>query len=376
MNVFDRAVGFARRIANGIRRRVRNLLHSAYHRLPGVGVNQSLIDLRNDVADLQIAVRGLRAEFTGQLSFLSHDVIAQTNASLTQFFERFDALSSAATDARNRLTHLDTSLHTRFNDVLNVRLPGILEQLHEMSAFELSLGQRMSAERTSTGAKRPALLNVQTFEAVLARVRHDFPTVFDAWKERLDDTAAAIAISETGNIANAADTYSRLFKAFVEQHIAGAVLDVGCGPFGKPYYLAGYPSDLVSGIDPLLSTKAGDIEAVQGISEYLPWPDKSFSTVISATSLDHCISLDRSIDEMVRVLKSDGRILLWLGSNPGSPPYRPLDPNFVAADRYHLFHFDIAWFEPMLEQRFRLIDRVKLDRAGYSHVFYCLGLHR
>ena len=48
--------------------------------------------------------------------------------------------------------------------------------------------------------------------------------------------------------------------------------------------------------------------------------------------------------------------------------------DFVPADRYHLFHFDIAWFEPMLEQRFQIIDRVKLDRAGYSHVFYCLGL--
>ena len=202
----------------------------------------------------------------------------------------------------------------------------------------------------------------------------DFPSVFAAWKERLDDTRDAIALTETGNVAHSADAYSTLFEEFVKLHAEGPVLDVGCGPSGKPFYLSSYPSTLVSGIDPLLAEDVADTQAVRGISEYLPWPDMSFSTVISATSLDHCISLDRSIEEMIRVLKPNGRVLLWLGSNPGAPQYRPLDAGFVPADRYHLFHFDIAWFEPMLEQRFQIIDRVKLDRAGYSHVFYCLGL--
>jgi len=218
----------------------------------------------------------------------------------------------------------------------------------------------------------PGVVGETSFGAVLARAERDFPTVFQAWKERLDEMEEALAETEIGNVANSADIYSYLFRTFVEHYAEGAVLDVGCGPAAMPFYLTSYPAQLVAGIDPLLRTETDDIKAVRGISEYLPWPDESFSTVISATSLDHCISLDRSMDEMVRVLRPDGKLLIWLGSNPGSPAYKPLDPDFVPADRFHLFHFDIEWFEPMLRHRFVMLDRVKLDRAGYSHLFYCL----
>ena len=162
-----------------------------------------------------------------------------------------------------------------------------------------------------------------------SRVREsDFPTVFAAWKERLDDTRDAIASTEAGNVANSADAYSTLFERSSKLYAEGAVLDVGCGPSGKPFYLSSYPSALVWGIDPLLAEDIADTQAVRGISEYLPWPNMSFSTVISATSLDHCISLDRSIEEMIRVLKPNGRSSALVRLNPGAPQYRPLDPEF------------------------------------------------
>jgi ubiquinone/menaquinone biosynthesis C-methylase UbiE len=148
-------------------------------------------------------------------------------------------------------------------------------------------------------------------------------------------------------------------------------LDVGCGPFGLPFYLEGFPPEQFAGLEPLPANTA-DVQIVRGISEYLPWPDHSFATVISATSLDHCLSLDRSLAEVIRVLKPGGRFLLWIGSNPGSPPFRPLDPAFTPADQYHLFHFDTSWFEPLLSQSFVIEDRARFDRGSYSHVFYCL----
>ena len=180
--------------------------------------------------------------------------------------------------------------------------------------------------------------------------------------------------TKAGNAAWEGDVYSRIFRSFVERYASGRVLDVGCGVFRRPYYLVSYPGELVSGIDPLEPVEKPDFEFVRGIAEYLAWPENAFSTVTSATSLDHCLSLDRSLAEIRRVLRPGGCFLLWLGSNPGAPKYEPDVPGFVPSDKFHLFHFDVSWFEPMLLKSFTVIDRVELHKTGYSHVMYCLQL--
>ena len=142
--------------------------------------------------------------------------------------------------------------------------------------------------------------------------------------------------------------------------------------FDRDFYLQAYPGELISGIDPLQPKQGVDFELVRGISEYLPWPDGSFSTVISATSLDHCLSLRRSLEEMIRVLCPNGTLLLWIGSKPGAPEYNPDDSDFIPADQFHLFHFDEQWFDPLLERTLEITHRFKFIKAGYSHIFYCL----
>jgi SAM-dependent methyltransferase len=158
----------------------------------------------------------------------------------------------------------------------------------------------------------------------------------------------------------------------VEIYAEGRIVDVGCGVFGRPYYLRSYPASLISGLDPLLPVEAPDFEFVRGISEYLPWPDGAFSTAISATSLDHCLSLDRSLHEITRTLRPGGKCLLWVGSNPGAIQYRPDSADFIPADQFHLFHFDVHWLEPMLENVFEIVDCIQLEKKGYAHVMYCL----
>ena len=378
MTLIDRAINFGRRGTRRLLSHARATFNPAHRRSASAAMAESISVMHGEVTALQESVRHLRSELAGQISFLSHDVSEQISALAAQFEKntlgQLGNLQSTAAEAQNRLIHLDTSLHSRFNEVLNLHFPAILEQLHEAAAFQLRTADHRLPNFASQDSARPHPVNVESFDHVLARAQRDFPTVFGPWKERLDEHRAALAVSEMGNAANAADAYSRLFRAFVEHHAEGSVLDVGCGPAGKPFYLSSYSSQLVSGIDPLSVQPHDDIQVVQGISEYLPWPDKSFSTVISATSLDHCISLERSLAEVIRVMKPGGKFLLWLGSIPGSPPYLPLDTEFAPADRFHLFHFDITWLEPMLEPRFSVADRVKLDRAGYSHVFYCLRL--
>jgi SAM-dependent methyltransferase len=378
------------RLANFVRRLVRKGKHLARRIARALGIGSSSLPVSpagNDPAQIALnevrdAIRHLRGEMTTQISFLAHDLAVETVQRMQELEARLrhldsslhsklNAVETLAYESKNGVIHLDSSLNSRLNTFEFVHLPALLEQMHESAMLGLSLGKR--GEQGATQRERPRPTARPDFDEVLSRARADFPAIFDLWRERLDTLSGDFDITKTGNAANSADLYSRLFKVFVEAHARGAVLDVGCGPFGKPFYLADYPSRLISGLEPLPSrAEQGGIDIVRGISEYLPWSDRAFDTVISATSLDHCLALDRSLDEMRRVLKADGTLLLWIGHIPGSPQFRPLAPDFKPADRFHLFHFDIAWFEPMLEADFAIEDRVKLDRTGYSHVFYCL----
>jgi SAM-dependent methyltransferase/predicted nucleic acid-binding Zn-ribbon protein len=351
--------------------------------------------LRSAAGDIRRGLSALKREVAAQLGFAMHDLEVQISDQ-RQWLERIEAnlvslptlpedtpnqiadqrnwLEKISLETTNQITHLDTALQTRLNTIEYVELPSIVDQIHEIAAAQMRFAAR-STDRSVWRVhpeERYTPARTEPFDNYLARASHDFPKMFDLWRERLDATLTAFAQTKVGNVAVASDLYSRIFRDFIELHAIGRVLDVGCGVFGRPYYLAGYPAELISGLEPLPMQEPADFELVRGLAEYLPWPDSSFSTVISATSLDHCLSLERSLDEMVRVLRSDGHILLWIGSNLGSPKFEPDRPDFIPADQFHLFHFDKAWFEPSLEAEFELLDRLELKRPGYSHIFYKL----
>lgn len=390
--------------------RLRSLVRRVANRLLGPSATAAtlsgLADLRAEIAEtrrevarVQESVRSLKSEVAGQISFLAHDLGVQSGSAgqhattppaagadvspapgLAALDEKLATLESVlltrlnqvnqhAFEGRNAAQHINTSVHSRLNDLFFVQLPAVLEQLHQVAAL---LTPADGTRGPVAGEPVPRPLPGPDFNEALSRAERDFPSVYGAWKERLDAVSAAFAVTKEGNAAHGGDPYSHLFRQFVNLHARGPLLDVGCGPFGKPYYLQDCPDAMFAGLEPLPARDIDGLTVVRGISEYLPWPDQAFATVVSATSLDHCVSLETSLREVTRVLRPDGRFLLWIGSNPGSPPFRPLDPGFTPADQYHLFHFDVAWFEPMLAGRFETVDRVKLDRASYSHVFYCL----
>lgn len=336
----------------------------------------------------------LKRELEARTAFGLHDVACQLSDQERRTAGIESAVSSLATqlgqlqnglteqskwlekislETSNLILNLDSSVHTRFNTLQNLELPGILEQISEAVARPLRASSELRDRSTWRACPREqyAAANAAPFDTYLDRAQTDFPDLFAMWHERLKATLTAFAKTKVGNAASPLDPYSLMFRDFVEKYIEGRVLDVGCGVFGLPHYLSAYPHDLVSGLDPLPMQQPADFEFVQGIGEYLPWPDASFSTLISATSLDHCLALERCIEEMVRVLRPGGHIVLWIGSLPGSPKFEPAQPGFTPADDYHLFHFDKTWFEPMLEEAFELVDRIELRRAGYSHIFYC-----
>jgi SAM-dependent methyltransferase len=288
---------------------------------------------------------------------------------------RLSNIDNALSEAKNLMTHLNTSLHTRLNILQNEEIPSLSNEIHELTALHFHRMASAQSNRTQWVAfpeERYERARPQSFDAYLAVAKAEMPRAYPLWRERLDAIREAFSKTKIGNAAHAGDVYSRLFRSFVEIYAVGRVLDVGCGVFGRPYYLMSYPADLISGLDPLAPVEPCDFEFVQGLSEYLPWPDGSFSTVISATSLDHCLDLERSVAEIERVLRSGGRVVLWIGSVPGAIRPDLHDSAFAPADQFHIFHFDKAWLEPVLEQRFETIDRIELRRSGYSHVMYSL----
>jgi SAM-dependent methyltransferase len=289
---------------------------------------------------------------------------------------RLENLTTVATETKNAAIHLNTSLHTRLNTIER----SLYDQMHDLTAALLRVRADIEAGTGQDRAPDPVATQLAVPRDVLCaslrRAQQEFPHIYSMWAERLEATRIACLETKAGNVAHAGDAASEAFRSFVEIHACGRVLDVGCGIFGRPYYLFGYPASLVSGLDPLEPVEPMDFEFVRGIQEYLPWPEGSFATVISATSLDHCLSLDRSLAEVRRVLRPEGRFLLWIGSQPGSPRFEPETANFTPADRFHLFHFDTAWFEPMLERWFDAVDRIRLRCGEFDHVMYCLRLRR
>lgn len=87
----------------------------------------------------------------------------------------------------------------------------------------------------------------------------------------------------------------------------GKILDIGAGTgiISKHF-------DNVTSLDPaeeLLKQAKG--ETVLGKAEQLPFPDKTFDTIVSLTALHHC-DIDKAIEEIKRVSKKQNYVFTVL----------------------------------------------------------------
>lgn len=110
------------------------------------------------------------------------------------------------------------------------------------------------------------------------------------------------------------------FRDFIHSEVrAGTVLDVGCGPLPLAGYLE-FPDKsqyCFVGIDPIDGTSYEGYRIV-GVSELMPIEDESVDAAVFGTSLDHVCDLTRSIHESRRVVKSGGRIVVWMSDSTRS----------------------------------------------------------
>jgi ubiquinone/menaquinone biosynthesis C-methylase UbiE len=106
------------------------------------------------------------------------------------------------------------------------------------------------------------------------------------------------------------------------------ILDVGCGTgvFAAQIGEA-MPNARVWGVDLVAAMLAkgrsrwrahrGHVAPVQGDSERLPFPEGAFDVVTCANSFHHYPNQERAVEEMHRVLKPEGRLILVDGSRDG-----------------------------------------------------------
>ena len=288
------------------------------------------------------------------------------------FPRRLSAIENAVTRLEKAVTRLETKFGPEAQASHNIS--AALQAAGWMIRHQRENSLYRSNAKTAGGSRNVAT-SIEPIEQAFARLKELEPRIYPVWLRLFENGLAEYRESteeESASLSVWEHQYARVFGAYVGVFSSGRLLDIGSGAKRIPSYLAGYPTDLLSLLDPLEAEIAFPCEFARGFNEFLPWPDASFDTVISGTSLDHVLSLEKSLEEVVRVLRPGGHYVVWLASVPGSPPYEPNAPEFEPPDRFHLFHFDRAWIEPLFARYFDFVDITVIAYAGFDHVFYCM----
>jgi SAM-dependent methyltransferase len=124
-----------------------------------------------------------------------------------------------------------------------------------------------------------------------------------------------------GTFTGGADPeYEDQILPLVARHLEGAhrVLDIGCGEGQVARHIAQMGA-AVLGVDPAPTQvrearrRAGAPRYAQARAEALPWRTGSVDAVVACLAFEHVEAIDLAMQEVARVLASDGRFVLLLG---------------------------------------------------------------
>lgn len=113
------------------------------------------------------------------------------------------------------------------------------------------------------------------------------------------------------------DRYSNYHHEFLNKFctLKGRVLDVGCGPMLNHFKFINkniLPSIDYFGIDPEYSFFKGGNNCLKAVGEFLPFQSDFFDSVFLISVLDHVINPYKTLSEIKRVLKKNGKIYISL----------------------------------------------------------------
>ena len=124
---------------------------------------------------------------------------------------------------------------------------------------------------------------------------------------------------------NLAEAHRQLWQGylkFIQEHVqikqSDRILDIGCGPWGLINYIN--MGDRY-GFDPLMDyfleefDMPKDIKFLKGVAEEIPFKNNFFDLVMVTNVLDHARQPLRILNEVKRVLKPNGILVLSIDCN-------------------------------------------------------------
>ncbi len=118
----------------------------------------------------------------------------------------------------------------------------------------------------------------------------------------------------------------KMIRDAAEERLSGIVLENGCGvgmyvehlaPFSR--HITGLEFDLDRAVEAhRMSQDLAHTSIVNAAGEQLPFPDQSFDFILSHEVLEHVNNDRHALEEMVRVLRPKGRIVIFV-PNRGYP---------------------------------------------------------
>ena len=148
------------------------------------------------------------------------------------------------------------------------------------------------------------------------------------WKKRQLNGWISVSLLARASCSVDGNLGSLEYAAFIKETIKESefILDVGCGNQEMPTYLL---SDSISdktivGLDPFPSLFSGSL--VSGVAEFLPLVNSSVDLVNCASTIDHFMNLDTALNEIHRVIKPEGKLVIWDHSGANT---HDLTPNAI-----------------------------------------------
>lgn len=271
------------------------------------------------------------------------------------------------------------SLESSYNELLVAKFADLQRQATVQGAIQESLTSAIGLNCRSIGQllinketelNSPYLQSTLTIEEQLHKLNQLEPNAFDLWWQCFLNGKKEYERTIEYNLSYGVHPGASQFGDFIAPHLQGNILDVGCGPQLIPLYLqstVNNPNTRLFAIDPLYAEHP--FEFYHGFAEFLPWQANCFDVIICATSMDHFLSLTRSLEEISRVLKAGGKYLVWVGFVSGTKAYNPKANELSAVDDYHLFHFDRPWFESLMANYFNTIEFIDTGNHGWFYIF-------
>lgn len=282
--------------------------------------------------DILATLEGKSVDMSGPIEQSRQDILTQIG-------------SSISAHASQILSRIDTK-HEALVQGVNATL----------SAIESAALQQQAWSQPFDG-ERPAVIEGYDPDTIMDSLKEHDPVTYKVWKPVFEAGEQPYHDEPDHNCSTWSTPLTPRFRDYVSLFAKGSILDIGCGPHPMPAYLEGYPVERLTGLEPLEISGDAAFPIIKGVNEFLPWADNSFETVVNATAIDHVMDLERSLSETCRILKADGRFIIWFADVSGMENYAKMPPeNRVPVDSYHLFHVSSDWFLPTINQWFDLVD--------------------